>query len=142
MIFVLFMNGMWIWTSLLFSLLIKFIYKRTLIWSANSVCFNWKNWDLFESGMFNLLIIVMSGVNRENYRVTVPSLLWQWWVSSTFRGCRSLGQWKIGQHGKWFYLWLKQHQGAIASSLEGTYSYIKHTHTLSLLSIYSFYLSI
>ena len=57
-----------------------------------------KIWDVLESGMFNLLIIVMSGSNRENYRVTVLSLLWQWWVSSAFRGCRSLGQWKIGQH--------------------------------------------
>ena len=141
MIFVLFMNGMWIWTSLLFSLLIKFIFKCTLIWSANGVCFNWKNWEFFESGMFNLLIIVMSGANRENYRVTVPSLLWQWWVSSAFRGCRSLGQWKIGQHGKWFWLWLKQHLGVVASSLEGTYSYIKHTLSLShLSSIYLFIL--
>ena len=45
---------------------------------------------------------------------------------------------------KWFWLQLKQHQGIIASSLEGTYSYIKHTHSLSLslLSIFSFYLSI
>ena len=114
MVLVLSMNGMWIWTSLLFSLLIKFIFKCTLIWS---------------------------GANRENYRVTVPSLLWQWWVSSAFRGCRSLGQWKIGQHGKWFWLWLKQHLGVVASSLEGTYSYIKHTHSLShLSSIYLFIL--
>ena len=141
MIFVLFMNGMWIWTSLLFSLLIKFIFKCTLIWSVNGVCFNWKNWDLLESGMFNLLIIVMSGTNRENYRVTVLSLLWQWWVSSAFRGCRSLGQWKIGQH-------MGSDSDYDSNSIRASLLYrwrvripILNTHTLSL-SLPSIYLFI
>ena len=121
------MNGMWIWTSLLFSLLIKFSFKCTLIWSAKGVCFNWTNylercsicWSLWWVARIERIMEWLCHLSCDIDEFLQHS-----------RGCRPLGRWKIGQWGKWFELRLKQPQSAVAS-LVGMYSFIK-THTLSL----------